>query len=192
VVDAEQLGRLAVDLEPPLRVAGVAEHQQPVALGSDRDLDPGLVALDHLDVWGGGRLGQHAEGLFDHGPLEQGVAGLEPVHPVLGTRNHVQVIPHAGQGWGGSLPEQEVRLALDDLEAVGARPAPRRPGSRQARSRPGRTGWTPTPRDGRPTAATRPRPRTAPPTVVGPAPGRGARTAAPAASRRSPATGSTR
>jgi hypothetical protein len=45
VVDPEQRGRSAVDLDPPLGVPGVGEHQQPVIVGPDPDAHPGLVAL---------------------------------------------------------------------------------------------------------------------------------------------------
>jgi hypothetical protein len=43
VVDTEELGRAAVDLDPPLGVPGVAEHEQAVGVAADRHLDPGLV-----------------------------------------------------------------------------------------------------------------------------------------------------
>jgi uncharacterized membrane protein len=45
VVDPEQLGRLAVDLDSPLGVPGVGEHEQAVTASLDRDPHPGLVAL---------------------------------------------------------------------------------------------------------------------------------------------------
>ncbi len=98
MVDPEQLGRAAVDLDPPLRVPGVAQHQQPVGASLHRRLDPGLVAPFHLDLGRVGRPGQPVHGLLDQRPLPQRVAGLEPGHAGGRVGDHVDVVVQAGQG----------------------------------------------------------------------------------------------